>query len=262
MKKYLCCVAGDLKRAVFSHAFLISAAAAFALCFSIVGYRNGDGGERTVLDILMQGRGSAPLGLSVSGLIKVSNYMVTFLPIIAALPFVTTFCAERQTGNMRFQISRVGRMPYYFAKFTAALLSGGMAVLAGYLLYTAALCAFFPVGGIGGVARGLCGVALYGMASVTPVFFFTSFIKNKYIACCLPFILMHFYSTILMMLQNYFAGKMDYDAALAVMSFYPNSVAGLSGAVSLRGIVIQAAQAALSLAGFVLVMNRRFDYGE
>ena len=35
-----------------------------------------------------------------------SGYMAMFLPIIAAFPFMTAFCAERNGGSMRFTITR------------------------------------------------------------------------------------------------------------------------------------------------------------
>ena len=44
-----------------------------------------------------------------------SGYMAMFLPIIAAFPFMTAFCAERNGGSMRFTITRTGGLRYYLA---------------------------------------------------------------------------------------------------------------------------------------------------
>ena len=64
-----------------------------------------------------------------------SGYMAMFLPIIAAFPFMTAFCAERNGGSMRFNITRTGGLRYYLSKFCSAFLCGGSAVLFGYIIF-------------------------------------------------------------------------------------------------------------------------------
>ena len=41
-----------------------------------------------------------------------------FVPIIVSFPFVPVFCSERRSGLMRFTITRMGKMRYYFMKYS------------------------------------------------------------------------------------------------------------------------------------------------
>lgn len=50
-----------------------------------------------------------------------SGYMAMFLPIIAAFPFMTAFCAERNGGSMRFNITRTGSLRYYLSEFLLSI---------------------------------------------------------------------------------------------------------------------------------------------
>ena len=73
-----------------------------------------------------------------------SGYMAMFLPIIAAFPFMTAFCAERNGGSMRFTITRTGGLRYYLSKFCSAFLCGGSAVLFGYIIFGVIVRIIFP----------------------------------------------------------------------------------------------------------------------
>ena len=73
-----------------------------------------------------------------------SGYMAMFLPIIAAFPFMTAFCAERNGGSMRFTITRTGGLRYYLSKFCSAFLCGGSAVLFGYIIFGVIVRMIFP----------------------------------------------------------------------------------------------------------------------
>ncbi|MCH5275408.1 MAG: hypothetical protein J1E65_06175 [Lachnospiraceae bacterium] len=264
MKKYLHCVVNDLKKAIFSYAFLLSILVICVLCFSSIAYMDyGKGQEYSVFEVIINKQKFAYLGLDVMRILSISTYLTMFLPILSALSFVSAFCSERLTGNIRFQISRVGRFPYYAAKFTAAVVSGGFTILAGYVSYAIILCAFFPVGAcsVTGILKELCGVMLYGMVSVIPAFFFSAFIKNKYIVCCLPFILMHFYYTVLSRLYSYFIGKGNWEVCMIIPILYPNSVKYLDHD-ALIATLYQICLSVLAFIGFICIMNRRLDYGE
>ena len=50
------------------------------------------------------------------------GYITMFLPIIVAFPFMVSFCAERNSGLMRFTISRTGCLRYYLSKFLSVLI--------------------------------------------------------------------------------------------------------------------------------------------
>ena len=60
------------------------------------------------------------------------GYITMFLPIIVAFPFMLSFCAERNSGLMRFTISRTGCLRYYLSKFLSVIIGGGLAAMLGY----------------------------------------------------------------------------------------------------------------------------------
>ena len=72
------------------------------------------------------------------------GYITMFLPIIVAFPFMVSFCAERNSGLMRFTISRTGCLRYYLSKFFAVMIGGGLAAMLGYAIYGAVVYGFFP----------------------------------------------------------------------------------------------------------------------
>ena len=72
-----------------------------------------------------------------------SGYITMFLPIVVAFPFMVSFCAERNNGLMRFTISRTGKLRYYLSKFISALISGGLAVMLGIVVYGIACAVLF-----------------------------------------------------------------------------------------------------------------------
>lgn len=125
-----------------------------------------------------------------------SGYMAMFLPIIAAFPFMTAFCAERNGGSMRFNITRTGSLRYYLSKFCSAFLCGGSAVLFGYIIFGVIVRIIFPPlsqyelsaddlsfvlvnnkNELIGVLRYMLSAFLYGAISTMPALFISSFCK-------------------------------------------------------------------------------------
>lgn len=127
-----------------------------------------------------------------------SGYMAMFLPIIAAFPFMTAFCAERNGGSMRFNITRTGGLRYYLSKFCSAFLCGGSAVLFGYIIFGVIVRIIFPSlsqyelsaddlsfvlvnnkDELTGVLRYMLSAFLYGAISTMPALFISSFCKIR-----------------------------------------------------------------------------------
>ena len=128
------------------------------------------------------------------------------MPIIAALPFVTAFCNERNTGSIRLNIVRTGKLRYYIGKFVSAVISAGLAVTLGCAVFVAIVYPIFPtVDDCKELSRSFfiednfsmatelwhffSGAFIYGAVSVLPAFFMSSFVKNHYIITCVPFML-------------------------------------------------------------------------
>jgi ABC-type transport system involved in multi-copper enzyme maturation permease subunit len=213
-----------------------------------------------------------------------SGYMAMFLPIIAAFPFMTAFCAERNGGSMRFNITRTGSLRYYLSKFCSAFLCGGSAVLFGYIIFGVIVRIIFPSlsqyelsaddlsfvlvnnkDELTGVLRYMLSAFLYGAISTMPALFISSFCKNPYLITCVPFMLNYVLTTMLNRIidANLFNENFDFDRANA---FYPSSVTNFlyiqSFDRSAKWITaVNCSGAIVTLLGFIIVMNLRKDKG-
>ncbi len=214
-----------------------------------------------------------------------SGYITMFIPIIVAFPFMVSFCAERNSGLMRFAITRSGKLNYYLSKFTASFLSGGLAVALGMIIYGVAVWVMFP--SIGSynldaetlsyiipdglyktVVKFLVSAFLYGAVSTLPAFFISSFCKNPYIITCLPFLFTYIWSTTINKICVNAFEKMDFEIYEKVDPFRPDSIQQLVHinfseitTVQRNTIIFNAAYIAVLLVGFVVIMNLHTDKG-
>lgn len=213
-----------------------------------------------------------------------SGYMAMFLPIIAAFPFMISFCTERNSGLMRFNLIRTGAMKYYISKFFSAFLCGGSSVFLGFIIYGIIVRIIFPpLSGyqlsaedmsfvlmnnkseLIGVLRYMLSSFLYGGISTMPGFFISSFCKNPYLVTCVPFMVTYMWQiTIQKLIANSMINE-NYDAANILDDFYPNSIMNLSYYTTLNEIkyilLFNAAIIVFSVTGFVIIMNMRSDRG-
>lgn len=211
-----------------------------------------------------------------------SGYITMFIPIIAVFPFMVTFCAERNSGLMRFTISRTGKIKYCLSKFLACIISGGLCVLIGVFIFGIVSAVIFP--GIenynvspeefeifvpGGefqtVLKTFLGAFIYGAVSSMPAFFLSSFCKNPYVITCIPFMFIYIWDTALSKLSADFLVQNKFEQLDKIYSFMPNSILlvtgyGLdeSGKTALAFNIIYSA---VLLFGFVFIMNMRRDKG-
>lgn len=269
LKKLMSIAIKDLNKTILSSGFALCIVITFCLCFTSVIYTDSTTGqEYAVIQILLNMSDFRYSNLDAADIFRfsVDNYLTIFLPILSALPYVTFFCAERISGCMRFGISRSGKLRYYTAKFISAILSGGLAVMTGYSLYGIIIYIMFPTGeaSLTEFAQLVVGMALYGMISVLPAFFLSAFIKNKYIICCLPFIIMHFYFTLLSRIQSMFINKDRFDLVFKMDFLYPNNIRNIliKDSNSLLILLFYSFLSAISFIGFYIIMSRRFDCGE
>lgn len=108
----------DLKKFIFTLGFIACAIVTTVLCFTSIGYSDHSSNVNySVLESILYidwqtlaESNCSNISVIVRGL---SGYCNMFMPIIAALPFVTAFCNERNTGNIRLNIVRTGKLRYY-----------------------------------------------------------------------------------------------------------------------------------------------------
>lgn len=150
-----------------------------------------------------------------------NSYLIMFLPIAAAVPFVMIVCGEKKNSITRFEIYRTGKNRYVLGKFLAVVVTGGVIAVVGTCIYALCIRCVFP-GGTGerfamsvdmireqskvfDIAFGKLGVAgiyilklirvfFYGAFSAVPAFGFSAVIKNRYVVLSLPFIVTYFFT--------------------------------------------------------------------
>lgn len=86
-------------------------------------------------------RGDALMTFAMSGAMGMVTYI---MPLFAALPFSTGFCADWTSGFSGFAAMRCGKRKYLSSKILACALSGGAAAAGGTLLLILILILKFP----------------------------------------------------------------------------------------------------------------------
>lgn len=211
----------------------------------------------------------------------VSGYFLMFIPIIAAFPFIPNFCAERNSGLIRFTIQRSGRMLYYVTKFLSALLGGGLAVLLAYMIFMLIIYLNFPSLNSYSLSdemlalykqnampiniiKSIFGIFIFGAMAVVPAFLISSFVKNRYLITCIPFMVVYLFSTSLTKLSYDGMEKNKPELIKIAQILKPETITKLSHyEETVRGaLIINFIFLIVSFIAFVLIMNRRWDLGE
>lgn len=279
----------DLKKNIFSLGFIACSIVTTILCFTSEGFNDKVTNiNYSVFEAILyiDWQTLAENGVSNIGLIKsgLSGYCNMFMPIIAALPFVTAFCNERNTGSIRFNIARTGKLRYYIGKFVSAVISAGLAVTLGCAMYSAIVYPLFPtiddcrelsrsffIGENFSVKTELwhffSGAFIYGAVSVLPAFFISAFVKNHYIITCVPFMLAYIQKVALNKISQAHISDLPTEGLSTFekcSAFYPENITRWYSDNAYVPLMLKynAACAAMALIGFIVVMNLRRDKGE
>ncbi len=267
MKKLFNSITVELRKTIFSYGFILCIIITCLLCFTSPVYTDGlTGKEYSTFEVIANKNRSIFSAYTSSRILhtSVSPYLTLFIPVLSSLPFVTSFCAERLGGNMRFVITKSGKYRYCISKYISAVLSGGTAVMIGFILYSVAICLVFSNEKLSAVEliKMFVGIGLYGIVSVLPAVFLAAFIKNKYMICCFPFIFMHFYYTTVSKIQDIFNAHFRWDIVMKMYFLYPSNIKEILFHFNSGIIIYHAALAIAAFVGFTVIMNRRLDYGQ
>ena len=211
----------------------------------------------------------------------INGYFLMFIPIIAAFPFIPNFCSERNSGLIRYTIGRTGKMRYYITKFISALLGGGLAVLVGYAVFGIIISIIFPPlssytipndlksyydvkDTVPIILKSLLGAFLYGAVSAIPAFLMASFVKNRYIITCVPFMIIYLYNTSLTKISYDAMENSNQGLSNLAYTLRPDTISSLAYFSDMvrNSLLINLAFVVICFLVFVLIMNRRWDLGE
>lgn len=143
------------------------------------------------------------------------SWLSMFIPIISAFAFIPLVCDESESRFIRFSVFRSSKFSYRTSKFLTGCISGGLAVVLGYIIFTASVYVLFPnISEYSPEAQEmlrkelayiypeaskhshvfLLGIKslemfLYGAVSAVPSVMLTCLMRNKYLVMCIPFFL-------------------------------------------------------------------------
>lgn len=277
----------DLKKSVGNIGFAAAVITAVILCFTSNAYVDSSNDKVYSVFEAVFTLDKIADDFTVSSAIifgkALSGYIGLFMPVIAAFPFMVTFCSERNSGFMRLSVIRSGKNKYYFSKFLSAVISGGLSVMLGVLIYGIIISLVFPPissyeispemlqiyipnGTSSAAAKVMINAFIYGLAAVLPAFFLSSFCNNPYIITCIPFLLKFIQETALNKIYSNFIVNGEFDKLDMLIPFYPDSLVRIMGrnsfdSVCISAVIINAAYIFFVLAGFIIIMNKRIDKG-
>ena len=278
----------DLDKAIINIGFVGAVFTAMILCFTANVYTETSTGKTySVMEaIFTLDKNIIRSNYELSSLSVfrkcLSGYITMFIPIITAFPYMVTFCAERNSGLMRFTISRTGKIRYCLSKFVSCTVSAGLSIMIGVMLFgvvsavifpdistydvpSDVMKLIFPQGVLGCTAGIIAASFLYGAISVMPAFFISSFCKNPYIITCLPFWAIYLWNTALDRLQITLVENQDMERLGKLSMFYPHSI--LSAVMNKVGdntagtVLFNSIYVVILLSLFLIIMNCRRDKG-
>lgn len=280
--KTLNCIFSELKKVILSPYFLIGIIAFALMCFTSSAYtEHSNNREMSIFEMMTMLGTDKAQSYEFSALYVCSRgfgtWIVQFLCIIVAFPFVKVLCDERRFSEKRYIICRMGKLRYCLSKFLCAIISGALLCALGFLLFSAAVNIIFPpisnfppeqaemlaMCNISYPKKLLETVIMGAGAAVLP-FLVSVFTTNQYFCICIPFLIQY--------MQMTAANKLFLDGIMMkcpewqmtlIQAFHPATLRNLaygtnSGLVSFAGYALLAAAA---LALFIITQRRCVDCG-
>lgn len=274
----------DLSRSLANRGFVCAIIVTAVLCFSTEVYSDHLNGKTysvfEAIFTLDRDFMSSQIDFNPAIIARkaLSGYSAMALPVTAAFPFVFAFISERNSGNMRLVISRMGRLKYYLSKFISAIFCGGLCTMLGVIFFVILLYILFPNtqspqiiaeylpnGVYITIAKKALSAFVYGAASVLPAFFLCSFCSNLYIILCVPFLLKFITETLLSDIQTNAVAAGEYDVFDRTLPFTPSSASALFeievNVIFVKIIAVNMLFAAAIFVGFAVIMEKRADKG-
>ncbi|MGN1276111.1 MAG: hypothetical protein ACI4UK_03875 [Floccifex sp.] len=223
----------------------------------------------------------------------VDGWFPMFIPIVAAFPIIPLICDEKNSRFRRITVFRTTKFSFNTGSFLSAMISGGLAVLLGFLLFTAAIYIMFPsikdfdilmrrsfewwipetypyftkLGYPYLTALKFCEVFLFGSFSAVPAFILTSIMKNKYLIICIPFFVKYMitqtYSKLYMSVYEDIENPNEQLASILEITNLDAIKNIFSyGEEKWKNLLFYAILLIIAYIFYCITMNRRLDYGE
>ncbi|MCM1167477.1 MAG: hypothetical protein NC299_14885 [Lachnospiraceae bacterium] len=200
------------------------------------------------------------------------GWLGMFLPIITSFCFVPRICVEKSANAIRFEVFRTSKLKFDLSKFISGVLSSGIAVTLGYMVFCAVIGGIFPGAREYAIEiipfdfpAAMLGMFLYGVFWSVPSMFLTSVLGNKYLIMCIPFFAKYGLSQLCNKLLSDFA--LDFESPnLKIAEFLtianPQALLFSAGDTNYwKTVLFYGAVFAAFLTAYLLINRGRSDYG-
>lgn len=205
-----------------------------------------------------------------------SGWFTLFVPIIASFCFVPTMCAEREEKAARFQIFRTTKLKYSISQFFSGVVSGGIAIALGYIIFAVFVMILFPnMNEINGFTADLMPdtsqnllllilkVLLFGAFWSFPAMFLTSVLRNKYLIMCIPFFLKYGLNQLYQKISEsvFLSSEINQNSIKFANAINPDGILWANDKTRLGISLVFGISAVLMFAAFVVIEQKRGDCG-
>ncbi len=204
------------------------------------------------------------------------GWFTLFAPIITGFCFVPLMCTEREENAVRFQIFRTSKLKYSVTEFLSGVISGGLAMTLGYLIFSIAAMRLFPdiseMTGMGieilqsvsfNFPRLVLGMWLYGAFWSMPAMVLTSVMRNKYLVMCIPFFVKYGLTQTYHKIQENAFSSEEVDMKMLEFAgfIYPDGLLWISDSTRLSAALLFGTLSIAFFAAFIIIMQKRGDCG-
>ena len=294
-------IKNDLSIIIKNKGFWISVIVTLLLCFTTTLYTDSSNKQYSVIEVLLSFDKQFILSdISYSSLnvllISRASKLFMFIPIIATFSFVQGVCDEKKSRFKRSVILRSGKIKYHIGKLISSIISGGLVISLGYLLFCIFIYFLFPsineygkeiadtniselllynkaivtyfynaIGSIGIILLAFIGMFLYGAFATLPTLLLLSITSDKYFLTCLLFIFKYSFDmwSNKVFLSTISGGNLStIDKWIIENCRLENlyNIFSLDG--KLESIIFYITSLMIISIIYLVVVNRRVDYGE
>ena len=231
MKKCVRVAIKEIKKKCTNPVTFFCMLAIMVLCFTgVVATSASNGKSYTCIDILINADLRKRYGVTSLQMIAaaISPYMTMFVPLVASVPYVLSLDEERRKNNILFRLIRIDKKTYFISEYLSAVISAGVTVFGGMILYSFIVFAAFgslPAPDLFlSYIKIFAGSFIYGMNSVQLAFAFSAFIENKFICCTLPYALTYAFYTFLSMITAVALKNGQFELFVKIQALYKSNL--------------------------------------
>ncbi|MDE6759702.1 MAG: hypothetical protein K2J90_03365 [Lachnospiraceae bacterium] len=218
-------IISEIKKSLYIPFFILSCLGVILVCCLSEGYRSASGKSYTIIELfLFLGKDAMLTDISLNRydiwVQGIGTWTQLLLPFLLSIGYLYVISNEKLAGVSRLLLVRQNNFIYSISKAIAAMMNGGIIMLAGYLFFGFLIYAKFPsiyeysvdkISMYMEVHQGFhevffcfkrcMGAFLYGMCVNGFSYLVSVFFTDKYIVICLPLMLKYIWGQVIMKIE-------------------------------------------------------------